>query len=143
MQTWLLYAMIAAVTAALVGIFGKAGMKGIDSDLATAMRGCVQVACLLAVVTARGIWPKVTTLHRGAVLAIILSGMCGAASWLFAFKAINDPAGGVSKVAPIDKLSVPIAAVLAVVVFSEKVTPTNWVGIGLIAVGAYLAAVKW
>jgi transporter family protein len=69
---------------------------------------------------------------------IVLSGAAGAASWLFYFRAVQ--LGDVSKVAPIDKLSMPLAIILAAVVLGERPTLVNWLGVGLIVAGAYFAA---
>ncbi len=68
----------------------------------------------------------------------MLSGVAGAVSWLFYFKALQ--AGTVAQVAPVDKLSTPLAVVLAVLLLGERPTRVNWLGVALIAVGAYLAA---
>jgi len=134
---WLLFALLSAASAALVGVFAKVGMKEVDSTLATAVRSVVMTVLLVALCTIAGLWGKVGTLHGKAVGMIALSGLAGAVSWLFYFKAIQ--AGTVSKVAPIDKLSMPLAVVLAVILLGERVTWVNWVGIGLIVGGAYLA----
>src|SRR5688572_21312276 len=93
---------------------------------------------LLAVTTFTGVWRQLPSLHGKAVAMIALSGIAGAVSWLFYFKAVQ--AGEVSNVAPIDKLSMPLAVVLAVLVLGERPGMTHWVGIALIVAGAYLAA---
>jgi transporter family protein len=134
----LLYAVLAAVSAALVGIFGKVGMEGIDSNLATAVRSLVMTLFLIGVVALLGLWTKIPTLHGKAMGMIVLSGVAGATSWLFGFRAIQ--LIGVSKVAPIDKLSVPLAVVLAVLLLGERPSLINWLGIAAITGGAYLAA---
>ena len=137
-QRWLVYALLSAGFAALVGVLGKIGMAEVDSTLATAVRSVVMTALLLAVCTAMGLWSKVQSLHGRALAMVALSGAAGAISWLFYFKAIQ--AGTVSKVAPVDKLSMPLAVLLAVLVLGDRPTWVNWVGIALIAGGAYLAA---
>ena len=136
---WLLYALLSAAAAALVPIFGKLGMKQADDTLATAVRSVVMTLFLAIVATALGSWSKVTTLTGKATAMVVLSGLAGATSWLFYFKAVR--VGEVSRVAPIDKLSMPLAVLLAVVLLGERPTGVNWVGIALIAGGAYLAAV--
>jgi transporter family protein len=85
-----------------------------------------------------GMASKVRTLHTTAVTMIVLSGIAGAASWLFGFLAYDKI--GVSKTSPIDKLSVPLAVILAVIFLGEKPSRVNWIGVALIACGAYLAA---
>lgn len=137
---WLIYAILSALCASFVGIFGKIGMKGIDSDLATAIRSVAMTILLLIFCSAIGVWSKLSTLHGRALTMIALSGAAGAISWIFYFKAIQ--IGDVSKVAPIDKLSMPLAIVLAVLILHEHPSLTNWCGIALIVGGAYLAAMK-
>jgi transporter family protein len=137
-STWLLYAFLAAACAALVSIFGKIGMKGINSDLATAVRSVVQALFVVSFATAIGSMRHLGTLHRWAIAAIICSGVAGGLSWIFGFRAIQ--LAGVAKVAPIDKLSMPLAVILAVIFLKERPSATNWAGIALIAVGVYLAA---
>ena len=137
-QRWLQYALLSALSASLVGIFGKVGMQGIDSNLATTIRSVVMTVFLIGLSAALGLGSKLHALHSRAVLMIVLSGIAGAVSWLFYFKAIQ--AGTVAQVAPIDKLSMPLAVLLAVVILRERPTGMNWAGILLIAAGAYLAA---
>jgi bacterial/archaeal transporter family protein len=137
-QPWLIYALLSAACAAFVGIFAKIGMAGIDSNLATAVRSAVMTLFLLMICSASGIFGKLNTLHPRAFMMIVLSGIAGAASWLFYFKALQ--AGTVAQVAPIDKLSMPLAILLAVVILGDRPTALNWAGILLISGGAYLAA---
>jgi transporter family protein len=138
MPLWLIYAILSAVAAAFVGIFGKMGMAKIDSSLATIVRSVAMTVFLVLVGTSMRLWPKLPTLTGRALLAIVLSGVAGAVSWLFYFKAIQ--LSTVSKVAPIDKLSMPFAVILAVVLLGDRPNGWNWVGIALIVGGAYLAA---
>jgi transporter family protein len=134
------YAVLAAVAAAFVGILGKAGMKGVNSDLATALRSIAQAAAVVIFVTLARLWSKLNTVHATGAAMILLSGVAGAASWIFGFRAIQ--LVGVAKTSPIDKLSVPLAVVLAVVLLGERPSRINWIGIALIVVGAYLAGRK-
>ena len=134
---WLMYALLSAVAASFVAIFGKIGMKGIDSTLATAVRSVVMTAFLVGLAVVTGIAQHVRTLHSKALLMIVLSGLAGATSWLFYFKALQ--VGPVSKIAPIDKLSMPLGIILAVLVLSERPSGLNWLGILMIAAGAFLA----
>jgi transporter family protein len=80
------------------------------------------------------------TLHRGAVMMIVLAGIAGALSWVFGFLAYDWI--GISKAYPIDKLSVPLAVVLAVIFLGERPNWINWVGVALICMGALFAAYK-
>jgi len=136
---WLRYALLSAASAAFVGIFGKIGMSEVDSNLATAVRSVVMTLFLLGVCTAMGVWSKVHSLHGRAMLAIVLSGVAGAVSWLFYFRAIQ--LGRVSQVAPIDKLSMPFAVILAVLILGDRPNVWNWLGVLLIVAGGYLASI--
>jgi bacterial/archaeal transporter family protein len=135
---WLIYAILSAVSAAFVGIFGKLGMEKVDSNLATVVRSVVMTLFLIAACTALGAWSKLPTLHGKAVWMIVLSGVAGAVSWLFYFRAIQ--LGHVSQVAPIDKLSMPFAVVLAVLLLGDRPGLWNWLGVILIVAGGYLAS---
>ena len=139
-HAWVVYALLAAVCAALVSLFGKVGMKGIDSNLATAVRGVVQAMLLVIFATVLGLWSGLPTIRGKAIPMIVLSGVAGAASWLFMFKAIH--LADVSRVSPLDKLSVPFAVMLAFVFLKERPTGINWLGILLITAGSYLASVR-
>jgi transporter family protein len=138
-KPWLIYALLAAGSAALVGVFAKVGMEGINSTVATTVRAAVMLTFLLAVCTMRELWGHLPKIRGWAVVMIALSGLAGATSWLFGFKAY-EVGGSVSQVAPIDKLSVPLAALLAFLFLRERPSAINWSGIVLIALGAYLAA---
>jgi bacterial/archaeal transporter family protein len=137
-QRWLIYAVVAAVSAAVVGILGKVGMRDVNPILATALRSVVMMVFTLVVCSVKKRWEHLSQVNATAYLMIALSGIAGATSWIFGFEALHLAA--VSKVAPIDKLSVPLAAILAVIFLGERPTAVNWTGIALIAVGAYLTA---
>jgi len=140
-ERWMVYAGLSAVCAALVAILGKAGLKNVDPTLATVVRSMVMTVFLVIAGTALGAWSKLPGLREagGKGLALIaLGGVAGAVSWLFYFRALQ--LADASKVAPIDKLSVPIAIVLAVILLGERPSLVNWMGIGLVVAGAYLAA---
>lgn len=136
---WLLYALLSAAAAALVPVFGKLGMKDADATLATAVRSAVMTALLLSVATVARSWGKLPTLSGRAAVMVFCSGVAGAVSWLFYFKAVQ--VGELSRVAPVDKLSMPLAVLLAVLLLGERPSGMNWLGIILIAAGAYLAVV--
>jgi bacterial/archaeal transporter family protein len=139
---WLIYAALSALCASAVAIFAKLGMEKADSTLATAVRSIIMTGFLMAVVTAMGLWSKVRELTPRPLAMIVLSGIAGAASWLFYFKALASPGGDVSKVAPIDKLSMPLGILLAVLILGDRPTAVNWLGIALVVAGAYLASIK-
>lgn len=139
LERWLIYAILAAVMASLVGILGKVGMKNVDSTLATVIRSVIMTVFLIAVATTSSVWSKSNTLETRSLLAILLSGIAGALSWLFYFKAIQ--LGEVSKVAPIDKLSMPLTVLLAVVLLHERPGGWGWLGITLIVIGVGLTLI--
>lgn len=142
MSAWLIYALLSAVTAALVAILGKVGLQHLDANTATAVRSVVMSIFLVGVVFVQGKLNLISTVmnDKKALLIISLSGVAGALSWLFYFMAIK--VGNVSQVAPIDKLSVVFAVVLAVILFGEKVSFLGGVGVALIAFGAILVALN-
>ena len=141
METWLLYALLSAGSAALVSIFGKVGLQGIDSNAATAVRSIIMAGFLVGVVAVQGHLGSLSTVFadKKALLFIALSGIAGATSWLFYFLALK--AGKVSQVAPIDKLSVVFAVILAMLIFGERVSLLHGIAIALIALGGIIIAV--
>ncbi|MGP2426408.1 EamA family transporter [Yersinia sp. 2545 StPb PI] len=140
MSTWLIYALLSAFTASLVAIFGKIGLQQLDANTATAVRAVVMALFLVGVVLAQGKFNLISGVlaDKKALLFIILSGVAGALSWLFYFMAIKH--GNVSQVAPIDKLSVVFAVILAVILFGEKISLVASLGVALITAGALLVA---
>ena len=141
MEPWLFYALLSAVSAAFVSIFGKVGLAGVDSNVATAIRSIIMALFLVGVVVAQGNFAHMSDAlaDKRGLFFIALSGIAGATSWLFYFMALKT--GNVSQVAPIDKLSVVFAVILAVLIFGEKVSLVHGVAIGMIAVGGLILAI--
>lgn len=141
MPSWLIFALLSAISAAFVSIFGKIGLSGLDSSTATAVRAIIMAIFLVCVMTAEGHMADLSTVFadRKALLFIALSGIAGATSWLFYFMALKT--GNVSQVAPIDKLSVVFAVLLAATLFHEKVSLIHTVAITLIAAGGLILAI--
>lgn len=139
MPTWLIYAVLSAVAAAAVGILGKVGMEGANSTLATLFRSGVMTLFLLAVSFPLKAWTGIHTISSRALLVMTLSGVAGALSWLFYFKALS--LTEVWRVAPIDKLSMPIAVLLAVAFLGERPGGWGWLGLALIVVGVALTLI--
>ena len=137
---WLIFALLSALTAALVAIFGKVGLKDIDTNTATAVRAMIMAAFLIGVIALQGKITQISSVisNRDAFTFIVLSGVAGALSWLFYFLALKY--GQVSQVAPIDRLSVVFAIVLAVLFLGEKISLQAGIGVALIAVGAIMIA---
>ncbi|ALS24683.1 MULTISPECIES: EamA family transporter [Paenibacillus] len=137
---WLVFALLSAITAALVSIFGKIGLQSVEANTATAVRAVIMAVFLVAVVAFQGNIGKIPSLFedKKTLLFIVLSGAAGAASWLFYFWALK--LGKVSQVAPVDKLSVVIATIAAVVFLGERLSWISGIGISLIAIGVILIA---
>ena len=131
MSSWLIYALLSALCAAFVSIFGKVGVAGLDSSAATAVRAVIMAVFLAGVVIAEGHTADLPQVFadKKALLFVALSGIAGALSWLFYFLALKD--GAVTQVAPIDKLSVVFAVVIAVLIFGERVSFMHGVGLML------------
>ncbi|MCX7780684.1 MAG: EamA family transporter [Negativicutes bacterium] len=138
MELWLIYALLSALFASLVAIFGKIGLQSVDANTVSATRAVVMAIFLLGVVFVQGNVKQLATLadDKKVLFFVVMSGVAGALSWLFYFLALKD--GKVSQVAPIDKLSVVLTAVIAVVVLKEKISFITGLGICLIAVGVLL-----
>lgn len=130
---WWIYALLSALFAALTAIFAKVGIKGVDTDLATAIRTAVILVIAWAIAFFRGGVATSGNLTRQNWLFLCLSGMATGLSWIFYFKALQ--LGKVSQVAPVDKLSVAIAIVLAVSFLGEPLTLKSAIGAGLIIAG--------
>jgi transporter family protein len=139
---WLIYAALGAVAAAVIAPLGKRGTEGLDSNVVTAVRSVFQALVVVLVVTVMGLWGNLKHFQPRSFGFAALAGLAGGLSWLFMFKALASPGGDVSKVGPIDKLSMPLSILLAVLVLHERPGAINWVGIGMMVVGAYLVAHK-
>ena len=141
MSSWLFYALLSALCAAFVSIFGKVGVAGLDSSAATAVRAVIMAVFLVGVVIAEGHTADLPQVFadKKALLFVALSGIAGALSWLFYFLALKD--GAVTQVAPIDKLSVVFAVVIAVLIFGERVSFMHGVAIAMIAAGGLMLAI--
>ena len=141
MHSWLIYALLSALCAAFVSIFGKIGLTGLDSSAATAVRAAIMAVFLMGVVIAEGHTADLPQVFvdRKALLFVMLSGIAGALSWLFYFMALKD--GAVTQVAPIDKLSVVFAVVIAVLAFGEQVSLMHGAAIAMIAAGGLILAI--
>lgn len=130
---WLLFAILSAVFAALTSIFAKIGIDGVNSTLATALRTIVVLAMSWGMVFLTNTQNGITDISRKSWLFLILSGLATGASWLCYYKAIQ--IGEVSKVVPIDKLSVVITIVLAFIFLHEQITTKSVIGAALITIG--------
>lgn len=132
-------AVLSAFFAALVAIFAKIGLQGVDSDVATAVRAVVMMVFITTFVISIGKGSQLTQLTSKDVGFIVLSGIAGALSWLFYFAALK--LADASKVAPIDKASILFVLVLSALFLSEKITPKIAIAGVLIFIGVLLLAV--
>ena len=133
-NNWVLFALASAVFAALTAIFGKLGVVGLNSNLATFIRTIVILGVIAGIVTLRGEWQAPGRIGARSWLFLVLSGVATGLSWLCYYRALQ--LGPVSRVAPLDKLSVALTIVLGVVVLGE---PLSWpvaIGGGMIVAGS-------
>lgn len=137
-MNWLAYALLSALFAGLVAVFGKIGVREVDSTLATAVRAVVMAVALAGLVTLRGAAGDVKQITTRAWLFIVLAGIAGAASWLCYFRALQ--LGDAARVAPIDKLSVVFVLVFAWIFLGEKMSVGIVTGLLLVCGGAVLIA---
>lgn len=133
---WLLFAVGSAVFAALTSILAKVGIDGVNSNLATAIRTVVVLVMAWGIVFLTGGQSGISAISKKSWLFLILSGLATGASWLCYYKAIQ--LGSVSKVVPIDKLSVVITLILAFVFLHEEFTIKSAVGAILITAGTLI-----
>ncbi|MBE2180743.1 MAG: EamA family transporter [Chthoniobacterales bacterium] len=137
---WFFWAILSACFAALTAIFAKVGIRGVDSDLATLVRTLIVVTLLAGFVFATGKWSNPFSLPGRTLAFLFLSATATGASWLCYFRALQ--IGDASKVAPVDKFSLVLVAVFAVVFLGERPSLQDWLGIGLVASGVLVLAAK-
>ena len=138
---WAVFAVLSAVFAALTSILAKVGIKDVDSNLATAIRTVVVVAMSWLMVFITNAQSGIINIGKKSWIFLILSGLATGASWLCYYKAIQ--IGEVSKVVPIDKLSVVITLVLAFIFLHEDFNIKSLVGCILIAAGTLIMFFKF
>ena len=137
-SSWQFWAILSAIFAALTAIFAKVGVANINADFATFIRTIVILIALAFILLATGQFQSLNSISAKTYTFLILSGIATGASWVCYFRALK--IGNASQVAPIDKLSVVLVAIFGVVFLAEKLSLVNWIGIGAIALGAYLVA---
>jgi len=135
-KTWMLYAVLAAVFAALTSILAKMGISGVESNLGTAIRTGVVLIMAWVIVFARGKQTQLKNIDKKELLFIGLSGIATGASWLCYYYAIQN--GEVSVVVPIDKLSIIVTVIFSYFVFKEKLSKKAFAGLCLMVVGTLL-----
>lgn len=130
---WWVFALLSSVFAALTSILAKVGIESVNSNLATAIRTVVVLVMSWLMVFITDAQGSITEISKKSWLFLILSGLATGASWLCYYKALQT--GDVSKVVPIDKLSVVLTLIMAFAFLGEKFTPKSLVGCLLITAG--------
>ena len=138
-RSWMIYAVLAAVFAALTSILAKMGISGVESNLGTAIRTCVVLIMAWVVVFSQGKQKQLASLDKKELLFIALSGVATGASWLCYYYAIQK--GIVSVVVPIDKLSIIVSVVFSYFVFKERLSKKALLGLLLMVVGTLIMAI--
>lgn len=133
---WKIYALLSALFASLTAIFSKIGVKDIDSNLATAIRTTIILVLTWGIVLASGRLSEIKSVPKCAWIFLVLSGIATGLSWLFYFKALQT--GDVSRVAPVDKLSVVFTIILSFFILKEPMSAKTIIGGILITAGAIM-----
>lgn len=133
---WAVFAFLSAVFAAMTSILAKIGIDGVNSNLATAIRTLVVVAMAWGIVFLTDAHTGISGIGKKSWLFLILSGLATGASWLCYYRALQ--IGDVSKVVPIDKLSVVLTFILAFVFLHESFTIKSFLGVLFITIGTLL-----
>jgi len=139
-HSWFYWALLSAFFAALTAIFAKIGLEGIDSDFATLIRTLVVLVILFGFVYFAGKWSNPFALNPKTWLFLSLSGLATGASWVCYFRALQ--VGEASKVAPVDKLSLVLVVLFAVVFLHDRPSLREWFGIVLISVGVLILSLR-
>ena len=138
--SWQSWALLSAMFAALTAIFAKVGIENVNSDFATFIRTIVILAAAGLMVVITGHWQSPASVSPKSWTFIILSGLATGLSWICYFRALK--LGNAAQVAPIDKLSVVLVAIIAALFLGEKLSMLNWLGVALIGAGAVLVALQ-
>lgn len=136
MNSWAFWALLSAVFAALTGLFAKLGVQQINADLATLIRTLIICGLLSLFVALTGKWSNPLQLSGKTWGYLILSAAATGASWVCYFRALQ--LGQLFQVAPIDKLSLVMVAIFAVLFLGERPSLREWLGLGLVAAGVLL-----
>ena len=135
-KSWMIYAILSAVFAALTSILAKVGISGVESNLGTAIRTGVVLVMAWIIVFAKGKQKQIKYIDKKELLFISLSGLATGASWLCYYYAIQN--GIVSVVVPIDKLSILVTVAFSYFVFKEKLSKKAFLGLCLMVIGTLL-----
>jgi len=139
-NSWQFWAALSAIFAAMTAIFAKIGIENISSNYATFIRTIVILIAAGAIVFATGQWQNPATVSGKTWTFLILSGLATGLSWICYFRALK--IGNAGQVAPIDKMSVVLVAIIAAIFLGERLSVPAWAGVGLIAGGAIMVALN-
>lgn len=139
-QSWLFWALLAAIFAALTAIFAKVGLERIDADVAQLLRTAVVLVAVAIPVAYSGKWHEAAQWTGRNWLYLVLSGLATAASWICYFRALD--VGDATRVAAVDKLSVAIVAVVAATLLQEHLGMRGWCGVALVTAGLIMISGK-
>ncbi|MDR2283634.1 MAG: EamA family transporter [Sphingobacterium sp.] len=137
---WWIYALLSALFASLTAIFAKLGVANISSNLATGIRTIIILILVWSIVFFKGEAKDISSISKQSLFFLLISGIATGLSWLFYFKALQ--IGNVSQVALVDKLSVALTIVLAVLFLNESLTWKTAIGAGLIIAGTLVMIAK-
>ncbi|CAM3594302.1 EamA family transporter [Parendozoicomonas haliclonae] len=137
-SSWLFWAFLSAVFAAMTAVFTKMGVNTVNSDFATFIRTCVILVLVGGIAFFSKSFQSLSTISSKGLTFLVLSGVATGLSWLCYFRAMS--LGQASQVAPVDKLSVVFVAVLGVLFLGEQLSTVNWMGVALITAGVILVA---
>lgn len=137
-HSWQFWALLSAGFAALTAIFAKVGVDGVNPDLATFIRVLVILPVLAMILWATGQFNGFEAITPKTWIWLAASGVATGASWICYFRALK--LGPASQVAPVDKLSIVMVALLAAVFLGERLSPLAWTGVALMAAGAMMVA---
>ncbi|HTD10556.1 MAG TPA: EamA family transporter [Steroidobacteraceae bacterium] len=140
MASWQIWALMSAAFAALTAIFAKVGVAEMNPDAATLVRTVVILIVLTAMVAATRQFPALAGGSARTYTFLVLSGLATGASWVCYFRALQ--AGDAVRVAPLDKLSVVLVALFGVAFLGERLSPVNWLGVLLVAAGAWFVTLR-
>ena len=137
---WFYWAILSAVFAAMTAIFAKIGLEGINSDFATLIRTFVILLVLSGFVFYTGKWSDPLALNPKSWLFLTLSGLATGASWVCYFRALQS--GEASRVAPVDKFSLVLVAIFAVIFLNERPSIRDWLGILMVTAGVVILSFR-
>ncbi|HBO1240249.1 TPA: EamA family transporter [Pseudomonas aeruginosa] len=140
LASWAFWALLSALFAALTAIFAKIGLDQVDSDFATFIRTLVILVTLGGILAVLGKFQAPGSIPPRSWLFLVLSGLATGASWICYFRALK--LGPTSLVAPLDKFSVVLVALLGVAFLGERLDLRQWLGVGLVTAGVVVLAIR-